>query len=129
MGDSGGPVELEIGASFKVTLAAVQWITTARLDLDEYDITEICELLVLADEYKLMSLKKLCEKRITEQISAETVLKVLIQIDKAVSDRVHSVCIQFATENASHIKSQPEYCTLSADHFRDLFECATTKDK
>ena len=135
MGDSeqrqeqGGLVELEIAASSTVTRALVQWMATARLDLDDYDITDICKLLVLADEYKQERLKKLCERKITEKIKSETVLTVLLCIDKEVSERVYAICINFVVRNVTQIMTQPEYHELSKEHFKDLFEFVAMRDK
>ena len=128
-----GKASLEIDASYKVTCAVVQWITTARLDWDTYQTTEICELLVLADRYKLEDLKQLCERKIIDKISVETVLKVLVQIDKTVSDRVYVSCIQLAS--TMEIRSQPEFNDLTNEHLVDMLTCVqstaqtTVKDK
>jgi hypothetical protein len=122
---TGGPVALEIDAPYTAALAAVQWIMTGRLDLTDFEAIDVCKLLVLADEYKMESLKNLCEKELTEKVSLDTVFTSLLHINKEVSQQVYDTCIRFAIESAAEFKTQPEYGSLTREHYRDLFENAT----
>ncbi|KAJ3676871.1 hypothetical protein LUZ60_002595 [Juncus effusus] len=97
-----------------VTFQALLYFIYADLFPDSMDVITAQNLLVAADRYKLERLKQMCERRLCEEVTLDSLVTILILAEEHKCEQLRAVCMEFAIKKEN-------YAALSlTDGFEEL---------
>lgn len=70
-----------------------------QLDLAQYSVDHLAELLLLADRYEVDDLKSACEEGLCGQLDEDSVLCLLGLADQFQAGRLRAMCFEFAAQH------------------------------
>jgi len=97
----------------------IEFLYTGEIDISD---AEVVDLFTLADQYQLTELKKVCEDHVSEGISLECVIPMLISAKQHTADQLLRKCLDFISANATQVLDQEAFTLLPEDLLIDLLQ-------
>jgi speckle-type POZ protein len=87
----------------------LQWIYSGNVVMPE-DMNDLCQLMILADEYLLNDLKMRCEEDIIAKLSTENLIDIMVSAHKLplTGDGLIEECLEMFVKEYQKIKDTPD---------------------
>ena len=107
--------------------AMLEFIYSSRVALNSLAKVSIANLLVAAEKYNLVDLKKLCEESLCVHMSVNNVLDMMELADLHNAANLRAMALKFIGRNAKEVSSQEEWRERFPDVVVDIIDAIIQK--